>query len=47
MAKKISFKMKGGDADSFIIPGIILAVLAIGVTIALVVPKSGGPAKLA
>jgi hypothetical protein len=46
MAKRISFKMKGGDADSFIIPGIILAVLAIGVTIALVLPKSGGPSKL-
>ena len=46
MAKQISFKMKGGDADSFIIPGIILAVLVIGVTIAIAVPKSGGTAKL-
>ena len=42
----MSFKMKGGNSDSLFIPGIILAVLAIGVTIALTVPKSGGSKKI-
>jgi hypothetical protein len=42
MYKKYLFKKLkgGGDLDTFILPGIVLTVVAIGVTLAFTIPHS-------